>query len=386
VNVAFLLDRFPVTSQTFVVTQLLGLERAGHGVTVLSRNRPLAAEPVHEEVRDAALAERAVYLDDVLPADSLEHVLGVPLAPGAHDVLHAHFGTTARRFLFARRQAAAPLVVTFHGYDFSAQPLVHGAGLYDPLFEVADVVTANCRAALAALEDLGCPAGKLRLVPVAVDVSTLPFRPRRRERPGPVRILSVGRLVAKKGHEVALAALAAARSRLPPFTFDVIGDGPLAGPLASLVSELRLDDVVRLHGAQDGTVVRRFLAEADVFLLASRTAPDGDREGTPVSLIEAQAVGLPVVSTRHSGIPEVVAEGGGVLVREGDPTALADALVRVVEGHESWPAMGAAGRAHVEHAFDIGACTEALVEVYAEAVAGFAPPVATAAGSRMTPA
>ena len=370
-NVAILLDRFPVTSQTFVVTQLLGLERAGHDVTVISRNRPLPEEPVHDEARSVALVERAVYLNHALPVDSLEPVVGAALVPGAHDVLHAHFGTTARRFLFARRQADAPMVVTFHGYDFSSQPLVHGSTMYDLLFEHVDAVTSNCQPARAAIEDLGCPPGKLRLVRVPVDVSTFPFRPRRLEGLGRIRILSVGRLVEKKGHEVALRALAAARSRLPPFTLDLVGDGPLAGRLASLVSELRLHDVVRLHGAQDGTAVRQLLDEAHLFVLASRTATDGDREGTPVSLLEAQAVGLPVVSTQHSGIPEVVARGGGVLVPEADPVALADALVRVVERYESWPAMGAAGRAHVERVFDVDVCTKQLLEVYAEARDGF---------------
>lgn len=372
-NVAFLLDRFPVTSQTFVVTQLLGLQRAGHDVTVLARNPPLRHEPVHHEVRNSPLVQRVFYLDHALPADAFEPVPAAALAPGAHDVLHAHFGTTARRFLFARRQVGAPLIVTFHGYDFSSQPLVHGSTMYDLLFEHADAVTANCRPARAMIENLGCPPDKLRLVRVPVDVSTLPFRPRRLERSGPIRILTVGRLVEKKGHEVALRAVAAARSRLPPVTLDLVGDGPLAGRLSGLVSELRLNDVVRLHGAQDGTAVRRLLDEAHLFLLASRTAPDGDREGTPVSLLEAQAVGLPVVSTQHSGVPEAVATSGGVLVPEADATALADALVRVVERHESWPEMGAAGRAHVEQTFDVDVCTKQILEVYAEARDGFDP-------------
>jgi colanic acid/amylovoran biosynthesis glycosyltransferase len=184
--------------------------------------------------------------------------------------------------------------------------------------------------------------------------------------------------VEKKGHEVALRALAAARGRLPAFVLDVVGAGPLAGRLSRLVAELRLDDVVRLHGAQDGIAVRRLLDEAHVFLLASHTARDGDREGTPVSLIEAQAVGLPVVSTEHSGIPEVVARGAGLLVAEADPAALADALVRVVERHASWPEMGAAGRTHVERAFDVEVCTTQLLDVYDEARETFASSVTAA--------
>jgi colanic acid/amylovoran biosynthesis glycosyltransferase len=366
-RVAFLLERFPVLSETFVLTQMRGLRRTGHVVDVVSQHRVRAGEPVHEEVGASALLERTHYVDGPLAPDSDDPVPSIPLAPHRHDVLHAHFGPNARRFAFARSQARAPLVVTFHGYDFSAEPRAHGPSMYDALFETADVVTFNCEHARLALEALGCPPRKLARLRMPVVVDELAFRPRRLGPGEPVRVVTVGRLVEKKGHVVALRAIAEVAREIP-LRYDVVGGGPQAEQLASLVSELRLDDVVTLHGARDSAFVRDRLGRAHLFVLASAEAADGDREGTPLVLMEAQACGLPVVATFHAGIPEVVLDGrSGVLVPEHDPQALAGALARVIRDRDTWPALGSRGRAHVERTFDVAPCTEELLDVYARA-------------------
>jgi colanic acid/amylovoran biosynthesis glycosyltransferase len=338
---------------------------------------------VHDEIARSDLLERTSYVETALTPDALAPVPSIPLERGRHDVVHAHFGPNARRFLFAREQAGAPLVVTFHGYDYSAQPRTHGASMYQVLFEVADVVTFNCEASRRALESLGCPARKLRALRMPVAVADFPFAERHLPATGPVRILTVGRLVEKKGHEIVLRALALVHGELPDLRYDIVGDGPLATRLRSLVSDLGLDAAVRFHGACTSSCVRRLLAHAHVFVLASRVAADGDEEGTPVALMEAQASGLPVVSTCHGGIAEVVLDGrSGLLVPEGDPEALADAIHRLVADHEAWPALGAAGRAHVETTFDVGPCTEQLLGVYAVA-AGVTRRIAEASSSQL---
>ena len=135
--------------------------------------------------------------------------------------------------------------------------------------------------------------------------------------------------------------------------------------LELLVDELSLSDVVHLHGERDGAYVRDRLAEAHIFLLASVTAPNGDQEGTPVSLMEAQACGLPVLSTLHSGIPEVVADGvSGLLVPEGDAEALAAGLEQLIARSAEWPALGRRGRAHIASNYSLDDWTERLVQLY----------------------
>jgi colanic acid/amylovoran biosynthesis glycosyltransferase len=371
--VTLLLDRFPMASETFISTGMAGLLGAGCDVTVLARRRPPADEPVHAEVRELGLRERTTYLDEALAPDALTPRSSVPLAPGGADVLHAHFGPNAQRFLFARAQADAPLVVSFHGHDLGADPRIHGAGMYERLWQVADVVTHNCAHARAALEQLGCPAGKVRLLRMPVDVASFPFRARELRAGEPLRLVSVGRLVEKKGHATTLRALARRRAELTPFRLDVIGGGPLEQDLATLARGLGLEGVVTLHGALEGAAVRRLLDEAHVFVLASHTASSGDGEGAPVALAEALACGLPVVSTLHGGIPEVVLDGhSGLLAREADVDALGLALVRMADEHARWPELGAAGRAHVEATFDVGVCTQQLLAIYEDARAAYA--------------
>ena len=338
---------------------------------MIARRKPLD-QLVHAEVRDLGSSIRTTYLDRELVPDEPGPVARVPFEPGEYGVLHAHFGSNARHYVFARAQAAAPLVVTFHGRDFSADPHHHGRGMYDILFRTADAVTYNARHAREALEALGCAADKLHLVRMPVDTATLAFRGRCRDGE-PLRLVTVGRLVEKKGHGIALRALAGARGRLPDTRYDIVGDGPLSGGLRELVAGLGLTDVVRFQGAADSTAVRALLDRAHVFVLASKTAADGDMEGAPLSLLEAQACGLPVVSTRHGGIEEAVADGrSGLLVPEGDVDALADALVRMAAAEDAWPRLGAAGRAHVVERYDVGVCTNAMLQVFRAAAGRFA--------------
>src|SRR6185503_9471486 len=235
----------------------------------------------HDEVARSGLLERTHYVDAALTPDSLDPERSIPLAPGRHDVLHAHFGPNARRFAFARQQAGAPLVVTFHGYDFSAQP-------------TADVVSVNCEHARRALEALGCPREKLVRLRMPIVTDELPFRARHLWPGEPVRIVTVGRLGEKKEHHVPLRAIADA-ARDIPVRYDVVGGGPLARRLDALVRALGLEGVVALHGERDSASVRGLLDQAHLFVLASTEAADGDQEGAPVALMEAQACGLPVV-------------------------------------------------------------------------------------------
>jgi colanic acid/amylovoran biosynthesis glycosyltransferase len=129
-------------------------------------------------------------------------------------------------------------------------------------------------------------------------------------------------------------------------------------------------------GAKDETFVRERMYASDLFVLASVTATDGDTEGAPVSLLEAQACGMPVVATRHAGIPEIVADGeSGYLVREGDVIALTGALRQLLDQSQSWPEMGKRGRAFVQGQHDIRALNRRLIALYNEATARFVAPV-----------
>jgi len=367
-QVAFCVDRFPAASTTFILRQIGALLDRGHDVRVYAREQP--AEPVlHGEVERYDLLSRATYIGEGPPLDATEWESAAGhLSLGVHDVLHVQMGHTARSFLFAREAVRAPLVVTYRGFDFSAYPRVHGSDCYQAVFEVADAVTYNCEHARGRLLELGCPDSRLSKYTSALDVDEFAFRERTLEPGTPLRLVTVARLTEKKGIDIALRAVASVRRRGTSLHYDIVGDGPLRERLESEIDDLGLSEAVRLHGEQDGAYVRDLLDRAHVFLLASVTAENGDQEGTPVSLMEAQACGLPVLSTLHSGIPEVVADGeSGLLVPEGDADALAEGLAELLVRSSEWPEMGRRGREHVARNYDLDTWTARLLALYESA-------------------
>jgi colanic acid/amylovoran biosynthesis glycosyltransferase len=295
------------------------------------------------------------------------------------DVIHSHFGPMgllASALRYSGRSSAA-LVTTFHGNDISETVDRHGVDYYAPLFSVADRCLGVSRYWAERLVELGAPAERTRVQHMGVDCSRLAFRPAAGHT-GQTRLISVGRLTEKKGHEYTLRALAVMRARAPELDvrLDIIGGGPLLLPLTSLRDELGLTSLVRFHDSlTHGEVVER-LRSADIFVLPSVTARSGDMEGIPVSLMEAMAQGLPVVSTRHSGIPELVQHDRcGLLVAERDTAGLADSLELLARQPSRWEAMGREGRAIIEQDFDTAQLGRRLRQDYASLV--------TRAGRRM---
>ena len=272
------------------------------------------------------------------------------------DVVHCHYGVTGLRYGVAARLWGAPLVVSFYGYDASRYPHERGDRVYEPLFAAAQRVTSLSAHMDERLRALGCAPEKIRRVPLPVDgtaddqAQTPRLAALARDDSGAavareVRLLTVARLVEKKGIDVALRALGGMRDELTDIRYDVIGDGPLREELAALAASLGIADRVRFAGAASNDVVQQAMRDADLFVLPSVTAPNGDEEGTPTVLLEASSARLPVLATRHAGIPEIVADGEtGILVAEGDPAALADGLRALLAARERWPAMGEAGR------------------------------------------
>src|SRR3972149_897016 len=145
----------------------------------------------------------------------------------------------------------------------------------------------------------------------------------------------------------------------------IIGEGPLRKNLENLLLEEGMNNNIKLLGRMNQSEIKYYMDNSDIFILSSVTALDGDTEGTPTVLMEAQACGLPVVSTRHSGIPEVVLDGkSGFLVPERDVDALSEKLDYLIRNPELWPEMGRYGRKFVEERYDIHKLNQRLVKIY----------------------
>jgi glycosyltransferase involved in cell wall biosynthesis len=190
----------------------------------------------------------------------------------------------------------------------------------------------------------------------------------------PVTLLSVGRAVPKKGYDDLLSALAL----LPPelhWRFVHIGGGALARRLKTEAGRLGLSNRIEWRGARPQPEVLAAYREADLFVLAAKTAPDGDRDGLPNVLLEAQSQRLPCIATRISGIPELIEDGcTGVLVPPGDPKALAAAIEILICDPQKRAQLGAAGAARVRGGFALGAGVDVLAARF-----GLAVPTDTAA-------
>jgi colanic acid/amylovoran biosynthesis glycosyltransferase len=186
-----------------------------------------------------------------------------------------------------------------------------------------------------------------------------------------IQLLTISRLVEKKGVQYGIQSVARVLKKFPNIEYRIAGGGHLRNTLQMLIEDLKLSGNVKLLGWQRQDQIMGLLQEADILVAPSVTSQSGDCEGTPVAIIEALAAGLPVLSTLHSGIPEVVQDGeSGFLVPERDVDALAEKLEHLIEHSDLWPEMGRKGQKYVEEHYDIDKQNDRLVEIYRQLLEG----------------
>lgn len=226
------------------------------------------------------------------------------------------------------------------------------------------------------LIELGCSPSKIIVHHMGVNTSLFKFAPRKNNNLNSINILSVGRLVEKKGTEFGVRAVAQIVQKYPRLAikYSIIGDGVLRKNLETLIGKLGISDSVKLLGSKTQHEVEDIMMRSHIFLLPSVTAQSGDQEGIPVTLMEAMATGLPVISSWHSGIPELVQDGqSGFLVPERDVDSLVDRLEYLVKHPDIWPKMGQAGRKFVEKNYNINTLNNKLVDIYQKLLNGQLP-------------
>ena len=278
-------------------------------------------------------------------------------------LIHALSGVEGLYGARLKARTRLPLVTTFRGADATRLPR-RKPRLYERLFAEGDLFLAPAEAVRKELLSLGCPESRLGLHRPGIDVGRIPFQERKPGEDGSVNVLLVGRMVERKGISYGLRAFANASRYHRHVALTLIGDGPARPAIEAQLRELGLGNV-RLLGAQPHDAVLAEMQRAHILILPSVTAADGDTEGIPIALIEAQASGLPVVTTWHSGIPELVADGqSGYLVSERNSHALAERLRNLIEHPELWGPFGQAGRAIVEQSFNLQRQVAVLEEYY----------------------
>jgi glycosyltransferase involved in cell wall biosynthesis len=261
------------------------------------------------------------------------------------DVVLAEYGPLGATLRRACELAGVPLVVMFHGYDaYHLHCLQQFQKSYHDLFESAAAVVAVSPAMAQQLISIGCPPEKLSVNPYGVCPQR--FQGATPSAAGP-EFLAVGRLIEKKAPQHTIAAFARVCDSVPSARLTILGSGPMEYQCRQLVDTLGIGAYVRFVGAQPTDVVQAWLRQSRAFVQHSVTASCGDSEGTPVAILEALMSGLPVVSTRHAGIPDVVRHGEtGFLCEEHDVEMMAEYLLQLATDSSLADRLGLAARDH----------------------------------------
>ena len=290
------------------------------------------------------------------------------LGSESYDIIHCQFGRfglIALAFQDIGILKGRKLLTSFRGYDISKHLKKRGEQVYDRLFKEGDFFLANSDFFRHRAVKLGCPEEKIIVHGSGIDCDKFAFAPRYLPADGQVRIATTGRLVEKKGIAYCIRAIAQLAQSHPNIEYHIIGDGPLKADLQHLIQELAVERLVKLRGEKPQPELIEILNTCHLFMAPSVTAKDGNQDAPVNTLKEAMAMGLPVISTYHGGIPELVEDGvSGFLTPERDADAIAKKLKYLVEHPEVWPQMGRAGRIRVEQKYDINQLNDELMEIY----------------------
>ncbi len=406
-KIAFFVDAFPVLSETFILNQIIGLINNGHEVDIYSRGRG-SQDVVHPEVLKYDLIKRVFYFSDIpksvtgrvgfllqtlvrsnvlLKPSLWVRIIGVFASKKtrnsfpklvqltmmlrqeeseAYDIIHSQYGTLGRSVILLKENGVLPgkHVTSFRGHDITQQAY-RKSGYYDDLFAKGDLFLPVSNSLKKMLTVRGCASEKIHILHSGINSEKFVCRARNLEKGAPVNILTVARLVEMKGVEYGIKAVASLIDSGKSIQYKIAGDGILCDQLEKLIVELGMESSIKLLGWQNHDSITKLMDDTHILLTPSVTAANGEQEGIPNVVKEAMAMCIPVVSTLHSGIPELLENGvSGYLVPERDELLLAESLAKLINSPDSWPEMGLAGRKKVEADFDIQKLNDKLIELY----------------------
>ncbi len=386
-KIAYLLKMYPRFSETFIVNEILELERRGVDIRIYSLRKPddgrfhanlarvranVVYIPQYPEMEPQRIEAAHRIVRQMFPTQYLA-VHGYSMARGHEyaikrflqagyvaghllehpvDAIHAHFASSATRVAnLVHRLIGVPYSFTAHAKDIFQED-VSPDSLQNKIRDARFVVTVSQfnQSYLQAL--MGDIPADIRRLYNGIDLSI--FHPEKADNHQSNKILSVGRLVEKKGFEVLIRACKQLEGWGVPFECEIIGKGELRESLNQLIAQLELGDRVRLVGPKPQEEVLMTYQQADIFALPCIIGQDGNRDGLPTVLLEAMATGLPVVSTTLTGVPEIIDDKeNGLLVPPDDVNALAQALATLLTDPERRQRYGFAAREKVERVFDV---------------------------------
>lgn len=404
-KIAFFVGDFPVLSKTFILNQITGLISQGHEIDIYAY-LPEETDKVHPDVEKYQLFARTHYVPKI-PKNYLWRLLKglflilknfhkaplvlmrslnafkyrrqatsmrllylvIPLLKSQpYDIIHCQFGMNGIEGMMLREINAikGKLITSFRGYDISLYVKQYGEHYYDKLFVKGDFFLANCQFFRQRAIKLGCNPAKIIVHGSGIDCNRFRYKPRKPNLDGVTQIVTVGRLVEKKGIEYGIRAVA---KLTHPINYTIIGDGNFKEQLQQLIYALGVSDKVKLLGWKNQQEIIEILEDMQILIAPSVTGSDGNQDAPVNTLKEAMAMGMPVIGTLHGGIPELVEDGiSGFLVPEKDADAIALKLNYLIEHPEVWESMGSSGRTFVKTHYDINKLNDELVDIYRQVV------------------
>jgi colanic acid/amylovoran biosynthesis glycosyltransferase len=406
-KILFLVGEFPKLSQTFILSQITGLIDAGHEVTILAKKSD-GGSKVHPDVLNYDLLQHVVYYGDsthsknrcrkglvfgqALCAHMVTRVFNKQYKGKAsfrdllklpnlvllvrtlnqvdltdRTIIVAHFGPNG---LLAQKCIEMGLLngklfTAFHGYDMLRYVKQRGANVYRDLFHssslilpISDFWRRRCIA-------LGADSSRVIVHHMGIDLLRFGSHPAQLTKP--VILVSAARLVEKKGLEYGIEAVSQLITKGYSIRYFIAGDGPLKDKLQNQIEKNKLTRQIRLLGWKTQNEWIELMKDAQIVLAPSITANDGDMEGIPVQLMEAMAMRKIVVSTVHSGIPELIQDGeNGYLVTEKNSDALANVLERLILSPEKWNRITQNARYTIKEAFNSQKLNAELIQLFNE--------------------
>lgn len=286
---------------------------------------------------------------------------------------HVHHGSLAQPFHFLKERYGIPMFVGFRGNDATAYPKRSEQHLREMrrLFRTADRFFPVCEHLKREIVRLGCPEEKIRVLYGGVDLSRFHYVPRSLEEGKKVRFLAIGRFVEKKGFDDLIRAFAVVSKRRGGVKLTLVGQGPCEKKYRRLIEKYELGGKVKIVPWVDYKKIHNKYVASHIFVAPSVTDAAGNQEGIPNTLKEAMATGMPVVSTLHAGIPELIdSPDAGLLVPERDVHQLAEAMQWLADHPESWAEMGAKARRKIERDFNLEKQLRKQKEYYDEVIRG----------------
>lgn len=404
-RIAFLVDQFPSLSETFILNQITGLIDRGHEVDIYS-DRPANTQKTHAEIQQYNLLDRTYYTP--IPTNALgriisaiflflRHFLTAPkvllrainfvrynstnygkpasflkplhliipwLDKDPYDIILCHYGRNGLKATLLRDLGITQgkIAVFFHGYDISCYLDIYGENTYNYLFEQADILLPISQHWQKKLIDLGGNPNKTLVHHMGIDCIKFNYiKPSSQEQ---FSLLSVARLVEKKGLEYSIRAVAQLIPQYPNLQYLIIGDGILKQELENLIEQLNVSNQIKLLGWKQQQEIISIMENSALVLAPSVTSDNGDCEGIPVCLMESMAKGLPVISTYHSGIPELIEDGrSGYLLPERDISGIVSTIEILLNDIKLRTQIGLAGRKKVEQEYNIKLLNNRLEEI-----------------------